>query len=272
MLYQKILSGEMPYRIRLGTYGEFAEHRHADIELLFCIEGNLRMRINKTEYTLFKGDLAFITPMTAHSLPTNTRTNKALGIIVGASLLKENFSQFSTLSVASPLIKLSEDTEYSRKLSELLFECAELCHSTDNTDQLLIKGNIYKICSYLLKLLNDGKAIKKEIGNMTAVAAIETALEIIYGNYAEQITVKDAAIATGYGKSNFCKIFKHVTGYTFHALLNMHRCENACGLLTESTASISEIAQTVGFSEAKTFCRVFKSIFGITPGEYRLQG
>ena len=33
--------------------------------------------------------------------------------------------------------------------------------------------------------------------------------------------------------------------------------------------SIAEIAQEVGFGVAKTFCRVFKNIAGITPGEYR---
>ena len=229
----------------------------------------MKMRINKAEYTVAAGELAFITPMTAHSLPMNTRNNKVLVIVVGAALFRENFSQFSALSVTSPLINLSEDTEDLRKLRELLFECANIYNSPDDIDKLIIKGNIYRICAYLLKWLKDMQALKSENGDMTSVASVEKALELIYQRYYEPITVDDAAIETGYGKSNFCKIFKHVTGYTFHTLLNMHRCENACGLLSESDVSVAEIAQMVGFSEAKTFCRVFKTVLGVTPGEYR---
>ena len=51
--------------------------------------------------------------------------------------------------------------------------------------------------------------------------------------------------------------------------LNRQRIKSSYGLLSETTMSIAEIAQEVGFGEAKTFCRVFKNIAGITPGEYR---
>jgi AraC-like DNA-binding protein len=32
---------------------------------------------------------------------------------------------------------------------------------------------------------------------------------------------------------------------------------------------ISSVAEEVGFGEAKTFCRVFGQIMGVTPREYR---
>ena len=81
--------------------------------------------------------------------------------------------------------------------------------------------------------------------------------------------MEEVAAATGYGKSNFCKIFKEVTGETFHSVLNKKRIQSACDLLSETNMQISEIAAQVGFMETKTFCRVFKSSMGISPGAYR---
>ena len=93
---------------------------------------------------------------------------------------------------------------------------------------------------------------------MLKVANIKKALEMIYYDHSKPLTVDDAAEATGYGKSNFCKIFKMITGDTFHNVLNSQRVESACGLLSETNMSISEIAATVGFGETKSFCRIFR--------------
>ena len=41
----------------------------------------------------------------------------------------------------------------------------------------------------------------------TKEEALQKALELIHSRYAEPITVEQAADITGYGKSNFCKIF-----------------------------------------------------------------
>ncbi len=271
MLYQKILLGEKPYHIWVGNNGSFIEHRHADIELHFCIEGNFTMTVAKTEYKVSAGELVFVSPMTAHSIISSQNTKSTvLVVIVGATFLRRNFSQLSSICFSSPVLNLSNDTPTARALKSLLLECAELCGSSDPTDELILMGNIYKICAYVAKAADDhGETVNGAQKDIKAISTVEKALELIYYHYNEPITVENAATETGYGKSNFCKIFKNITGYTFHSMLNKYRCESACGLLSETDMSVSEIAQTVGFYEAKTFCRVFRSFFGITPGEYR---
>ena len=92
---------------------------------------------------------------------------------------------------------------------------------------------------------------------------------MIYYDYASPLTLDDAASATGYGKSNFCKIFKEITGDTFHNVLNRQRIQSACDLLKETNLPISDIAIQIGFGEPKTFCRIFRSITDMTPRDYR---
>jgi len=246
MLYQKILLGEKPYHIRVGKNGSFIEHRHADVELHFCIEGDFTMTVAKTEYKISAGELVFVSPMAAHSIiSSQNNQNTVLVVIVGATFLRRNFSQLSSLRFSSPILDLAEDTPIAKELKTILLDCAELCGSTDPTDELMIMGNIYKICAYVAKAADGREDLENETQkDIKAISTVEKALELIYYHYNEPITVECAAAETGYGKSNFCKIFKNVTGYTFHTMLNKYRCENACALLKETNMSVAKVLET----------------------------
>jgi AraC-like DNA-binding protein len=56
---------------------------------------------------------------------------------------------------------------------------------------------------------------------------------------------------------------------TVPVILNKLRTEKAKLLLSETEKSISEVGYDVGFRELQTFFKVFKSIEGMTPGQYR---
>lgn len=271
MFYQNILTEVSPYFARVGHMSGFYEHRHADIEINYCIKGSFDVIINKKKHTVNEGELLLVRPMVAHSFPYNKDSNKkVLTLIVGVSFLKKFFSYLSKGKRDFFVIKNDKTCDTHGKLYSLLDETVEICETKNKNNELLIRGNLYKICSYLIDLTNESHD-PQEIENkeMLKVANIEKALEMIYYDHSKPLTVDDAAEATGYGKSNFCKIFKMITGDTFHNVLNSQRVESACGLLSETNMSISEIAATVGFGETKSFCRIFKSVTSMTPGEYR---
>ena len=81
--------------------------------------------------------------------------------------------------------------------------------------------------------------------------------------------VESVSAVCGYSKSNFCKIFKKITGDTFHNTLNRRRVEVACVLLRQTDDPIEKIAQEAGFADIKSFCRVFKNHTGSNAREYR---
>ena len=93
--------------------------------------------------------------------------------------------------------------------------------------------------------------------------------ERIYNCYYMQLNVEDVSTYCGYSKSNFCKIFKEITGETFHNTLNSHRIDVACMLLHDTNYTIEKIAQETGFTDIKSFCRVFKKLKGQNASEYR---
>lgn len=271
MFYQNILTEISPYQVRVERLNGFGEHRHGDIELNYCVKGSFEVKIDKKKYEINEGEMVLVSPMVAHSFPRREdRNNKVMTVVLGVSLLKNFFSYFSKSNNDVYLISKKIGSDVHEKLYSVLDETVELCQQKDRNNDLLIRGNLYKICSYLIDVIamfdNCENAKNKAL---VKVANIEKALEMIYYDHAKPLTVDDAAAATGYGKSNFCKIFKSITGDTFHNVLNRQRVESACGLLGETNIPISEIATLVGFCETKTFCRVFKSVTAHTPGQYR---
>ena len=270
MLYQKILMGEEPYYLSLGDFGEFREHRHADMEFSYCISGGFDIIVDKKLYHIKEGQIILISPMASHEIPPPNEERLVLTTVVGSSFLKKHFGSFSRSSFSSYVMTLDKSKEQHRRLADLLDENVALRRSPMPNGDLLQTGDLYKICAYLLSELSVAQSnAADEKNDLRKVANIERALELIYYYYPKPLTIDDAAKATGYGKSNFCKIFKTIVGESFHSVLNRQRVKSACALLTETDMTVASVAGEVGFSETKTFCRVFKSIIGLTPGAYR---
>ncbi len=267
MLYQKIQSGERPYYISLGRISSFQEHRHADFEMNFCLEGTFDILADKKLLHVEAGCTTLLPPMCAHEIPESAEERTVLTITVGMSLLKEHFSEFSHHVSAPRVCDLRGDE--NKKICELFMECAEVIREGRALSDLCIKGNIYKIFAYLFDRREEAAETEGGGADYLKIENVEKALELIYYNYKEALSVEYVATLTGYSKSNFCKIFKKVVGESFHQALNRQRVNNAAGLLSATDMAIADIALEVGFSEAKAFCRVFKSIYGVTPGQYR---
>lgn len=271
MLYQKILSGENPYFVALGALGSFPEHRHADIELHYCIRGAVKIMIDKKIHQMHAGEIALISPMFSHAIPDDcTGDRSVITVMVGASFLKRHFAFFSNITPPFPIINVSTNDKNEQKIRALFEELAALHRPEHSPNDLLVTGILYQICAYLQGLLLEQNALQSQKSRqLSKVENIEKALELIYYRYTEPIRIEDAAAATGYGKSNFCKVFKATFGSSFHQALNQQRIQSACILLKETNMSVSEIAQEVGLPECKSFCRIFKKFMGATPGQYR---
>ena len=266
LLYQKIHSGERPYSIGIGILAPFQEHRHADFELNFCVEGSFDILADKKSYHVEAGCTTLLPPMCAHEIPAHNNERTVITLTVGMSLFKRYFSDFSRALTEPRVVDLN--LPENKRIYELFMECAEVMGAPTDTAELLITGNIYKIFAYLFgKPAEEKKA--RSLADYRKIENVERALELIHYNYKEAISVEYVAALTGYSKSNFCKLFKRVVGESFHQALNRQRVSNAAGLLCATDMAVADIASEVGFSESKAFCRVFRAIHGVTPGQYR---
>ncbi|MBQ8893950.1 MAG: helix-turn-helix transcriptional regulator [Clostridia bacterium] len=271
MLYQKLLIGSHPYFVSVCMASAFELHRHPEIELSYCREGTYDIICETKRYSLTAGDFAIVGPMTAHEFPQSNASGQRMTIELGYAFLGEYFETFAAQNANCHLYKKSklQHTASYKRIIALLEETAALHLSKSNFCELSIKGNLYKISHLLLQVLHHSRSIDMQSKKLNDIKRIDQSLEIIYNHYYEPLSIETISAACGYSKSNFCKIFKDITGETFHHTLNRHRVEIACILLRESVDPIEKIAQETGFADAKSFCRVFKKLMGKSAGEYR---
>lgn len=269
MVYQELYLGNPPYLLAKRCMTPVDAHRHPEIEILYCIEGKYDLLIGRQKYTLKKGDVALIGSMMSHEVPETEYgpSAKVLVIEVGPVILGDYFNVVAGESFKDAIFSVY-DEEYS-EIQGILEETVALMDTRERFSSLILSGNVYRIYALAFKRFATSSQEELSSNNNSSVTVVANAIDFIYNNYNKKFTVGEIAETLGYSKSNFCKIFKNITGDTFHNVLNSHRIKIACLLIKNGEFTLNEIAYQVGFADAKGFHKVFKSFMGITPGEYK---
>ena len=270
MLYQQILKDERPYHLILGENITFGEHKHADIEFCYCLgDDPMIISVDKSTIEIKDGELLLLGPGIPHEyIATPDGNSRIFSGIVGVSFLKKYFHTFSKFAGSYTVINLLKSKD-DQKALDVIHEMIELHSERSEYAELLKTADLYKLCAYLIAKLSALEPSRKTTRSLETLANVERALDLIYYDYKQTLSVESVASATGYGVSNFCKLFKRATGVSFHTALNQRRISVALGFLSETNMSILQIAEEVGFSASKSFCRVFRDLKGMTPTEYR---
>lgn len=98
---------------------------------------------------------------------------------------------------------------------------------------------------------------------------VRDALRHIDDHLSEQVSMRAVADHLHMNASYFSVLFKEQTGLTFSDYLSRRRVQRAKELLVNTRDSIAEISEQVGYQTAKYFVKVFRSIEGTSPRQYR---
>lgn len=94
-------------------------------------------------------------------------------------------------------------------------------------------------------------------------------LPAVAANLAYPWRVRDMAARCHLAEAAFARQFRALTGQTPHAWLVAKRLEQACRMMTDRQASLTEIALACGFGDAAHFSRVFREHYHCSPRDWR---
>ena len=95
------------------------------------------------------------------------------------------------------------------------------------------------------------------------------AQEYVRAHYKEQIHLPDVAKVVFLHPYYFSDMFKNEVGISFSDYLTEYRMDRAKELLKNQQFKIKDINEMVGYSDSKSFSKIFKKVVGLTPQEYR---
>ncbi len=98
---------------------------------------------------------------------------------------------------------------------------------------------------------------------------IQKAIRYIRENYDKDLNMAVVSNYISMNYSLFSYAFKQYTGTNFVSYLKTIRINEAKRLLEETDKKVIEISSTVGYSNEKHFMKLFRSVCGVSPTEYR---
>ena len=241
-----------------GTNYNFSGEKHSYWELTYVDKGELLTTIDRVSYHLKQGDLIFYAPMQFHTQSTFEKISSSYLTIN----FKMNFNHADLLCnkifslkrdsyfIVTKLIEeLSNDNLYSNDLS--------LCYLKQLIIQMLRLDNSYFHSkptthmqqTYENELLND-------------------ILLYIDNNIYEKISVSTLCEHFCISTSMLHSLFRKNMNNTAKNYINELKLSKSKELIRNSTHTLSEISEMLGFSSIHYFSKKFKSYFNISPTEY----
>lgn len=241
-----------------GTNYNFSGEKHSYWELTYVDKGELSTTIDGVSYHLKQGDLIFYAPMQFHTQSTFEKISSSYLTIN----FKMNFNHADLLCnkifslkrdsyfIVTKLIEeLSNDNLYSNDLSlcylkELIIQMLRLDNSHFHS-----KPTTHMQQTYENELLND-------------------ILLYIDNNIYEKISVSTLCEHFCISASMLHSLFRKNMNNTAKNYINELKLSKSKELIRNSTHTLSEISEMLGFSSIHYFSKKFKSYFNISPTEY----
>ena len=91
----------------------------------------------------------------------------------------------------------------------------------------------------------------------------------IHEHFSEKLTVSELAKSAFLSERECFRAFRECLHTTPVEYMKSCRLQQACRLLRENKASITEIGQICGLGSSSYFGKTFRDVMGLTPSEYR---
>lgn len=112
-------------------------------------------------------------------------------------------------------------------------------------------------------------SISYENENKSKDAIFLKVINYINNNFQTNISLTEIAQNVNLSKSSLCRYFKRISGKNVFDYITEYRVSYACKLIANTDFRISSIAYDSGFNNISNFNRLFLSITGYSPKDYR---
>ncbi len=163
-----------------------------------------------------------------------------------------------------------QDARYNQKLAVLIKRAVQEYNSASRSRQLRTYGTLMEILAlmtdYSLSCVQD---VQKQ--SRIKLQHCKNVCAYITEHLQQKLSVSVIAEQTGISPNYLPQLFSETMGEPLVAYINRQRIQTAQQLLIQHDASLEQLAETVGISDPKYFCRLFKKYAGITVSEYKKQ-
>lgn len=248
-----------------------SNHFHSEYEIYYLISGERYHFLSDRTYHLKPGDIVFINTFDLHRTSDIGIPNHERMLI---RFKKEYWTKNSDMqNVIETLFKGNHNilrlgiTEQNI-VEGIFLKMIQEIQNKHTGFETLLKSLLAQLlifnCRYVEQ--NPYNSFEHPSEAHKRVSAIA---QYINANYRENLTLTSLSEKFFISPYYLTRIFKSSTGFTIVEYLNNIRIKQAQKLLMESKWKMDKISESCGFGSISHFGRVFKSITGCSPIQYR---
>ena len=276
MLVTKLIVDPDLFRIEWGKrtspYNMENKHYHDYYELYYLWSGERIYFIKDRTYHVLQGDIVLININEMHkTLQAGPSSHERILIyfkkdFIDNIISKElNLSLLDCFSKAKVIRPEKQDLNY---IEGLLFKMIEESKKASPDSELFLRVLLVEILITANRLIiNKRDENYEHPGSMHK--KVSEIVRYINNNYEQKLSLKVVAKKFSISPYYLSRIFNKGTGFSFVEYLNSIRIKEAQKLLKNTQLNITEIAAKVGYESLTHFGRVFKTITGLSPMQYR---
>lgn len=238
----------------------FPPHLHSQMELLYVLDGKIKVTVFNCEKELMKGDFAVIFPNTVHSYISEEETPcQIILAICSLDLTGDFFKKLTSYYPTNPFVlkdKLHENVDFA------MLELEKEHRNGQNPNAC--RALVLLILSRILPLIDLAK--NKDIENYDLTYLI---VSYVAEHFQEELTLTNLANHLNVSKYYLSRIFSSKLNTSFNQYINYIRANYALTLIQSTNYTLTRISVDSGFESQRTFNRTFKEIYHRTPSEYR---
>ncbi len=237
---------------------------HHSWEVAIQLEGESFIEYKYKKFVLRKGQVFIIEPNVPHRLGmklTGSTGSKIMWVLATSDTI---FPSLSTYQNGK------RDKEWA---IEITAPGSFLLHEIEEESRNHREFNNAALASYLsafLMLVFRKLHFKEKVWeNAKRTEMVITVKDYINKNITKSLTLEELAKLVSVSKNYLSTVFRTITGDTISQYILEVKSHMAIPYLIDSDKPLSQIAELVGFCDQFHFSKVFKSVIGIPPFEYR---
>lgn len=248
-------------------------HWHSEVEFVFIEKGTAEFLVGSERYVLGSGTGIFVNSQVIHRFESS-ESAVIPNIVFAPSLLAPPESLIyrkyiqPLLDSSIECLVFSPDVSWQNDVLNALLSVFAVQEEESaceiKTAELLLRiwGVIYENARVSEKIFSAGASARTQ-------AQLQIMMQYIHKNFSRKISLEEIARTVSVSKSSALNIFNKYLHISPVSYLVNYRLKRAAGLLIATDGSVCSIAGDTGFENMGYFCRRFKELFSMTPGQYR---
>jgi AraC-like DNA-binding protein len=225
---------------------------------VYVTDGNIELGVGQELYHMDEGDFAIVFPNVIHHYQVfGEKENKVIYLYLDPTLFPSYYKALQIYSPKNPVVKKE------RVHPDVVNAIKYLAEITEKNSMLILAY----VQIILAHVFTEMQMIDKS--TVGSDDLIYNAVEYVAKNFREKISLEKMAYDLCVSKYVLSRMFAKTFHCNFSKYVNGVRLNYAVAALENTMDSITNICLDCGFESQRTFNRVFKDRYKITPREYR---